>query len=144
MPSTSTSPLFLSLLFPFFAFADSQTAETELYSHSLHYSQLIAETCSTQVTQQDREQNAFRKMSSALANAQVMDRQYTVTPSLLEQMHKLLPRYIDCASPAQTQLEPIVDSFISFLAVNRKLPSDERRAYIKYAMKLSEIDSQSK
>ncbi|MGF1766212.1 hypothetical protein L4D06_02300 [Enterovibrio makurazakiensis] len=140
MQRTAIYSLIATLLYSSVTLADDNN--NDLQHHVFSYSQLIMSTCSSPVTQEDRDQDAFVKVSLALANAQEMDREFQLTPSLLEQMHRLLPRYIDCDSPAKTSLEPIVDGFISFLAVNRQLPTLERRAYIKYAKKLSELDGQ--
>ncbi|CZF78966.1 hypothetical protein GCE9029_01169 [Grimontia celer] len=110
-------------------------------NHKQYYGQLLEEHCKPAVT--DIENQSLDKVAAALTHAEKMDQTIDLEPGLLSQMQKLLPRYLECDANAQDPLEPIIDSFIAFLAVNRHLTQEERRAYVQFAMKLAELSKEN-
>ncbi|NGN96773.1 hypothetical protein G5S52_03620 [Grimontia sp. S25] len=121
--------------------AHANISEKALNRHKQSFSELIASQCENKAP--DTNEVNFKKVATALAQAEEMDNEIDLEPGLLNQMHKLLPRYIDCDTQEQGLLEPIMDSFIAFLAVNRHLSAEERRAYVQFAMKLAEIEKEN-
>ncbi|USH03955.1 hypothetical protein K6Q96_08195 [Grimontia kaedaensis] len=109
--------------------------------HKQFYSQLLQEHCKPTVT--DIENQILDKVAAALNHAEQMDKTIVLEPGLLSQMQKLLPRYLECDTNVQDPLEPIIDSFIAFLAINRHLTQEERRAYVQFAMKLAELSREN-
>ncbi|KXF80503.1 hypothetical protein [Enterovibrio coralii] len=116
-------------------------SEHNIKEHQLFYQELLANHCPAIENTKDLSSVSVNKVALALEEAEQMDKVVVLEKGLLEQMKKLLPRYVDCEQINASPLLDVMDGIIAFLAVNTQIPSEERRAYIQYAMKLSEIEN---
>ncbi|MDD1780801.1 hypothetical protein LRP49_06235 [Enterovibrio sp. ZSDZ35] len=121
--------------------ANSLFSDKTLASHKAFYEQLVVSHCSLSESSPSLSNNTINKVAEALAQAEKMDKDIKLEKGLLEQMQKMLPRFIDCDRVDASPLEDVMDGILAFLGVNRQIPSVERRTYIQYAMKLSEIEN---